>query len=239
MSVRLTKYLLLIIILLLLPIKGQYNDKDFGLSFSANYTTTARLYLNPNSIERLLREENIEIEDIYSYAFELRYRVTESILVGLGTEYVEKTAKLVNVIGFPSQLAGVEINEGFTLIPIEISGYYFIPFSTESLKFYMGGGLGVYFGSYIREFGSVDVETVSRDFSWGIHGRIGLDYMFADFFSLRGEMKFRDPDFKMESKYTSDSFIYQGNVITLPQQPFVTRVNIEGMTFSLSAVVYF
>ncbi|MDZ7766336.1 MAG: hypothetical protein U5K00_18250 [Melioribacteraceae bacterium] len=239
MYVRLAKYFLLIIILLLLPIKGQYNDKDFGLSFSANYTTTARLYLNPNAIERLLREENLEIEDIYSYAFEIRYRVSDSFLVGIGTEYVEKVAKLINVIGFPSQLAGIEINEGFTLIPVELSGYYFIPFSTESLKFYMGGGLGIYFGSYIREFGTLEVETVNQDFAWGIHGRIGMDYMFSDFFSLRGEMKFRDPDFNMENKYTSNSFVYQGNVINLPQEPFATRVNIEGMTFSLAAVVYF
>lgn len=238
MFVRLAKYSPLII-LLLLPLKGQYNDKDFGLSFSANYTTTARFYLNPNAIERLLREENIEIEDIYSYAFEIRYRVNESVMIGIGSEYVEKKAKFVDVIGFPSQLAGVEISEGFSLIPVEISGYYFLPFSTESLKFYMGGGMGVYFGSYIREFGSADVETVSRDFSWGIHGRIGLDYIFADFFSLRGEMKFRDPDFKMESKYTSESIVYQGKVINLPQEPFATRVNIEGMTFSLAAVIYF
>lgn len=233
------KYSFIALLSLLININAQYNDSKFGLSVSATYTPTGRFFLNPNSIQKVLREENVELIDIYSGAIELRYRINESLIVGLGTEYIEKKSKEMNVIGFPPQLAGVEVNEGFRLIPIEVSIYYFLPFSTESLKFFMGGGAGIYFGDYIREFAGVSLENVRREFSWGIHGRIGMDYVIADFFSVRGEMKFRDPDFKMESKYTKDSFEYKGVNRSLPTEPFVTKVNIDGMTFVIGVAFHF
>lgn len=233
------KYLLLAVLFLLINLNAQYNNDTFGLSLSATYTPTGRLFLNPNSIQKLLREENVELIDIYSGAIELRYRINESLIIGIGTEYIEKTSKEMNVIGFPSQLAGVEVEEGFRMVPIELSVYYFIPFSTESFKFFMGGGAGVYFGEYIREFADVSLENISREFSWGIHGRIGMDYLITDFFAVRGEMKFRDPDFKMESKYNKNSFEYKGTTRSLPTEPFATKVNIDGMTFVIGAVFHF
>lgn len=233
------KYFVLFFLVLSINVYSQYNDKKFGVSFSATYTPTGRFFLNPNSIQKLLREENVELIDIYSGAVELRYRFNESIIVGVGTEYIEKKSFEKNVIGFPSQLAGVEVEEGFKMIPVELSVYYFIPFSTESFKFFMGGGAGVYFGQYIRNFADVSLEHVSSEFSWGIHGRVGMDYLITDYFSVRGEMKFRDPDFKMESKYNKDSFEYDGQRRFLPTQPFTTKVNIDGMTFIIGAALHF
>ncbi len=234
-----SNYILLIILVFVLNLSAQYNENKFSVSLSATYTPTGRFFLNPNSVQKLLREENVELIDIYSGAVELRYRITESLIIGLGTEYIEKTSKEINVIGFPPQLAGVEVDEGFRMVPIELSVYYFIPFSTESFKFFMGGGAGVYIGEYIREFADVSLENVSREFSWGIHGRIGMDYLITDFLSVRGEMKFRDPEFKMESKYTKESFQYKGKTRSLPTEPFPTKVNIDGMTFVIGAVFHF
>lgn len=231
--------IVLLFFIFIINTPAQYSDNQFGLSLSWNYTTTARLFLNPNAIQKVIREENIEIEDIYSGAVELRYRLSESVMVGIGTEYIDKKSKFRNIVGSPPQLSGIEVSEGFKLIPIEISGYYFIPFSTESLKFYMGGGLGVYFGTYIRNFLDVGLETVDRQFSWGIHGRLGMDYMVTRFFSVRGEMKFRDPEFEITSKYNKERFIYQNNAISLPQEPFTTKVNIDGVTFAINAVLHF
>lgn len=233
------KYILLPAIFTSGFLHAQYSENQYGLFLSANYTTTARLFLNPNSIQKVIREENIEVEGVYSGAIELRYRFNDDIMIGLGTEYVEHTSELRNVIGFPPTLAGLDVQEGFKMIPIEISGYYFVPFSTEDFKFYMGGGLGIYFGTYIRKVGSAEVENVSSEFSWGIHGRLGMDYMITDYFSVRGEMKFRDPEFENESKFTESAISYRGTVINLPQQPFPTKVNIDGMTFALGAVLHF
>lgn len=233
------KYIFLFFVLVLTNIFGQYGDKKFGISISATYTPSARFFLNPNSIQKVLREENIELIDNYSGAIELRYRLNESMILGLGSEFIESVSKERNVIGFPPQLAGVEVEEGYRMIPIEFSLYYFIPFSTEDFKFFMGGGIGFYIGEYIRNFADVSLENISRDFSWGIHGRLGMDYMVTKYFSVRGEMKFRDPEFKMESKYNKEQFVYRGQVRSLPQEPFATKVNIDGMTFSIGAVYHF
>lgn len=233
------KYLPLLLCFFAIQTFSQYGEKQFSLSFSANYTTTARFFLNPNAIQKLLREENVELVDIYSGSIDCRYRISETVIIGLGTEYIEKVSKQRNVIGFPSQLAGVEVEEGFRMIPIELSVYYYIPFSTEDFKFFMGGGAGIYIGEYIRDFANVSLQNVSRDFSLGIHGRLGMEYMLADYFSVRGEMKFRDPDFRMESKYDKEFFTYEGSIRVLPQEAFPTRVNIDGMTFSIGAVLHF
>jgi len=233
------KYSILLLVIITTGIDAQYRDNKFGLSFSATYTPMGRFFLNPNSIQKLLREDNVELIDIYSGAIELRYRFNEAIIFGVGTEYIEKKSKERNVSGFPPQLSGIEVEEGFKMIPIEVSIYYFVPFSTESFKFFMGGGVGVYLGEYIRNFADVGLENVSRDFSWGIHGRIGMDYIVTDYFSVRGEMKFRDPDFKMESKYNKDSFEYNGVKRSLPTDSFTTKVNIDGMNFIIGAVFHF
>ena len=234
-----TTYLTVLFLFISINLFSQYRDNKFGFSLSATYTPNGRFFLDPNSTQKVLREENVELIDIYSGAIELRYRFNESIIFGIGGEYIEKRSKEKNVIGFPSQLAGVEVEEGFKMIPVEVSVYYFVPFSTESFKFFMGGGIGVYFGEYIRDFADVSLEHVSREFSWGIHGRIGMDYVVTNYFSVRGEMKFRDPDFKMESKYNKESFEYNGTTRSLPTEPFTTKVNIDGMTFIIGAVFHF
>lgn len=232
------KYIGLLFFTSLLLVNAQYSDNQFGISASANYTTSARLFLNPNAIQRAIREINTELVDVYSGSIELRYRLNESIIFGIGSEYIEKVSKERNIIGFPPQFAGIEVEEGFKMIPVEVSVYYHLPFSTESFKFFMGGGLGIYFGEYIRNVNVVSVETVNREFSWGIHGRIGMDYLITDFFSVRGEMKFRDPEFEMENKYTKESFVYRNQVIDLPEEAFTTKVNIDGMTFSIGIVLH-
>ncbi|MCZ7602010.1 MAG: hypothetical protein QY331_13090 [Melioribacteraceae bacterium] len=239
MEYKLFKNLPVILILFTTTLFAQYNGNDFGIYLAANYTTSARFFLNPDATQKLIREDNVELVDNYSGSIEFRYRLTESIIIGLGTEYIEKVSKERNVIGFHPQLAGVEVEEGYRMIPVEASIYYFIPFSTDDLKFYMGGGLGIYFGEYIRDFANVSLENTGRDFAWGIHGRMGMDYMVTNYFSVRGEMKFRDPDFRMESKYNKEFFVFRGEARSLPQEPFPTKVNIDGMTFAIGLVFHF
>lgn len=231
--------IILFVLICYIPVNSQWYDNKYGLYISANYTTESRIFLSPNASEEILREINFPVSDIYSYAVELRYRVSKSVIIGLGTEFIQKVSKERDMFGFPSQLAGMEIEEGFRMIPVEGSLYYFLPFSTERFKFFMGGGLGIYFGEHIRKFADIDVRNTDREFAWGIHGRIGMDYALTRFFSLRAEMKFRDPEFEMQSEYSKDSFIHEGQQINLPSNSFPSKVNIIGMTFSLGTVIHF
>jgi hypothetical protein len=133
----------------------------------------------------------------------------------------------------------INIEEGFDLIPIELSLYYQLPFSTESFKFLMGGGGGYYIAEHIRKFGDVSVKNVEREAAFGIHVSISMEYLLRENIGLRTEMKFRDPQNSLTSKYTKEEVNYPDGTIRLPQDHFSSKINVDGVTFILGAALYF
>jgi hypothetical protein len=103
----------------------------------------------------------------------------------------------------------------------------------------MGGGAGYYIGSHIRKFGDADVSNAERKTAYGIHVSISMDYLIKDFISVRSEMKFRDPQFTVKSKYNKKEVNYDGYVIRLAQETFDSKINLDGVTFILGLVFHF
>jgi hypothetical protein len=235
------KFLLLFLLFPLIEIFPQYDGNNFSLGVNAVYTTTARLYLSPNSSDPTIRNNYFPMEDIINPAFEIRYRLTEKIIIGFGSEYMEKTKRGRNLTVFTQggQTQTIEVDDGFRLIPFELTVYYLIPFSTEDFKFLMGGGGGYYFGEHVRNFGDANVKNESRKSAYGIHVLVGMDYMLRDNISLRFEMKFRDPQFNITSKYSSLKVNYRGRIVTVPQETFPSKINVDGVTFLLGAAFHF
>ena len=226
--------------LLQVEIPAQENYKNFSLSLNYNYTTTARIFLNPNSPEEILRNNAFYMEDIYSPSADLRYRLTEDLLIGLNVEYIRKvqTGPNLTVLGTEGTQT-IDVEDGFKVIPFELSVYYLLPFSTEKFKFMMGGGLAYYYGEQLRKFGNEEVSNLSRDFAYGIQAMVSSDYMITRFLSLRGEMKFRDPEFEVTSKYKYKRVNYYGSTIVLAQDTFQSKINIDGVTFTLGMAFHF
>lgn len=232
--------ILFTIILLTASVLAQFNNYRFGFSISYNYSTSARLYPYPNSANQIFRDENIQLDGFYSISTEFLYRINKSLIIAAGTEYIKHTNDLrVFTISDNSGVYRLTAKEGFELIPFDLSVYYFLPFSTDSFKFFMGGGIAFYYANHVREFADVKAENISRDFSYGIQAAIGMDYMILDFLSARLKMKFRDPDFKLESKYNKDSVIIEGKEYQLPLYNFDSRFNLDGVAFSLGLVFHF
>ncbi len=172
------RYSIILLLLVSSYAEAQFGDKHFSIGVNGVYTTTARVYLNPNSSDPVLRNNAFEISDIFNPAVDLRYRITDDIILGIGTEYMKSTASGPNLTAFfGNSTVTIDVNDGFLLIPLEVSGYYILPFSTEKFKFLMGGGAGYYYGEHIREFGDASVSTVSRDFAYGIQVSVSMDYM--------------------------------------------------------------
>ena len=231
-----TIYYIIIVSLLAITTSAQYNGKPFGVSATYSYTSTAQVFLNPNSASEVTRNISNEIEDIKSYGAEIRYRVSDPLIVGLGFELMEGTFRGVNI---SAGGLGIETEDGYKMIPIEATAYYLLPFSTEVFKFYMSGGIGIYFGEYIRNFADVSVNNVESETAYGLHVGVGLDYMIEDFISLRGEMKFRDPEFDLTSSYDKTQFQIDGRTITIANPTFDTKVNVDGVTFTAGLVFHF
>lgn len=212
--------------------KAQYGDNEFSISLSLNYTTTSKLYLSPYAADPVVRAEYTELDDIYHYGLELRYKISEPLIVGLNVEYYEKKGAVTEVIGIRGLSSfPLDAEDGYTLIPIELSAYYLLPFSSDNFKFFMGGGIGIYFGNHLRNVRGIEVSNESRVFSYGIHVNIGMEYLINNFLSINGGMKFRDPEFELKSRYNEVVLIDEGDEILLRDENFDSKVNIDGITF--------
>ncbi|MBL1213181.1 MAG: hypothetical protein HND52_07490 [Ignavibacteriae bacterium] len=239
MKLKLFTYSVAAIIALYNTSFSQYNGNNFAVSFSYRYTTTSKIFLEPNSPDPFLSRTNTPLEDLFSYSGEIRYRLIESMIIGLNVESIKRTES-VDIRFFGFQLnEKVNAEDGFRVIPIECTIYYHLPFSTDYWKFYMGGGFGYYWGDYIRNFQGISVSNQERDFAYGIQVAIGMDYMINEFSSVKFEMRFRDPEIEMTSKYSADSFTVNGRTIRIRRDTFISKINIDGATFSLGAAIHF
>ena len=232
--------LIVILILSSSTIFAQYNGSKFSVGINTLYTTTSKVFLFPNSSDEILRNKSNDIDKIFNYGIEIRYRFSDDIIFGFNAEYMKATETGTTITGFfGNSTVAVNAEDGFELIPLELSLYYVLPFSTDKFKFLMGGGGAVYIGNHIRKVGSVEVNNLSRDFSYGIHVSISMEYLVLSNFSFQLGLKFRDPDFRLKSQYTSNSVNLGGRLITFPQQNFDSRINVDGVTFTLGAYFNF
>lgn len=210
----------------------QIEKSQYAISLNGNYTTTSRLYLQPNSSDILLRNSYESLDDIYNYSIEIRYRFSESIILAAGSEIIQK--KFVNN---SYNLAGIKaiLTDGYRMIPIELTIYYEMPFSSDRIKIFMGGGGGFYFGNHIREVGDVSVKSSTAKAAFGIHVTAGVEYFLNEKFSVRGQMRFRDPEINFANEYDKTTVNINGRSILLPSSSFYSKVNVDGVTFTLGA----
>ena len=217
---------------------AQFSTGKIGIAVDAVYTTSAEIFLNPNSSNSEVRNKSFTLENIWNPGLDLRYRFSNEFILGLNIEYVRKTANAPNLTAFiGSQVFVFEVEDGLSVIPIELTAHYHFPFSTEDFKFMMGGGLGYYIGEFVRKFQDVDLEITQRKFALGLHVSASIDYIIIENLSARFEMKFRNPQYTVTSKYSKTEVMYQGNAIQLPENAFDTKVDIDGLTFILGLVI--
>lgn len=230
----------LLTVLLSIPVSSQYNGYNFSFSSGVVYTTEAEIFLNPGSVDPIVRNRSFEIQDVINPSLELRYRISEPLIIGLSAEFMSVTqmGRNLAVLEGNNEIR-LETEDGFKLLPLEASIFYQMPFSTESFKFLMGGGAGVYIGEFTRIFGDTEISTLERQTAFGIQVSISAEYLPIERFGLRLEMKFRDPEFKSKSKYDKDVVNYKGDQITILRDTFDTKVNVNGVTFLLAAAFYF
>lgn len=232
---------LLILILLFCSIAqsiAQHNGKNLSVSLGVDYTTSAQIFLNPNSSDIVLRNKSFEIEHLTSPILDIRYRLTDDIILGLSSEYISKSKKGRNFSALEgSQVVELLVEDGIEFIPIELSVYYQMPFSTEDFKFNMGAGGGYYVGKQTRIFGDTEIEKLYSEDNFSILVSIGMEYLFLKNLSFRFDMKFRDPELKLKNRYLKDQVLYEGNIINLSNDEFYSKINLNGISFLFGLVL--
>lgn len=223
-----------------IPALCQYNGNDISIGVYGFYTTSASVFLNPNASDIVVRNGSFQIEDIWNPGVDIRFRVSEPLILGLNIEYIRITRSAPNLNVFlGGSVVTLLVDDGFKLIPVELTAYYLLPFSTEGFKFLMGGGLAYYNGEFIREIGKAEVKNIKKEAAFGIHVSISMDYVPINYVALRFQMKFRDPQFTVSSQYEQQEIEYEGNIIILPEGSFNTKINLDGLTFMLGVAFQF
>ena len=225
------------VLCVVLSASSHAQDRVFTISAKVNYTTGSRLFPNPNSPNPIERGEYVPIENFFGYGIDLKYLFPESNLaLGFSAEYI-RVVKPQEIRLSPSR--SIPAEDGYRVIPLELTAYFFIPISGPTFRVFMGGGGGAYIGRRFYRIADVEAGSVAEGHGFGIHVLGGVAYQFNDWFSLTGEMKFRDVQFTSTNAFPVPRVVYNGIVVNVQQSPFESSVRTDGIVFQLGAAVSF
>jgi opacity protein-like surface antigen len=212
-------------------------EANFSILLKGNLTTRTELFPNPDAADPLVRSQSIDLVDFTGTAIELRYHFHGSgLALAISVEYQRAIESLPLVVSFNRQ---VPAEDGYVAIPVELTGYFTIPASTEAFKIYMGGGVGAYFGRRHYSIAGVEAGTTEARPGFGIHVLGGLAYCFNPWLSVSGEMKFRDLQFRTVNAFPVSQIPYGNAVVSVSRDPFESSVQTDGIIFQIGAAVSF
>ena len=131
-----TSIIIIFNFLFYIPVLCQYNGNDISIGVYGFYTTSASVFLNPNASDIVVRNESFQIEDIWNPGADIRFRVSEPLILGLNIEYIRTTKSAPNLNVFlGGSVIPLRVDDGFKLIPVELSAYYFAQNNKRFLMF--------------------------------------------------------------------------------------------------------
>lgn len=212
----------------------------YSVGFSGVLTTSSKLFRHPNDADIVTRSEYLPLNAIFGMAIDLRRSIESLRLqIGLSVEFLQKSDVRLEEVSGSNGSTLIPISDGFTAVPVELSGYFVIPIGSEKARLYMGGGGGVYFGSRDYRYAGISAEAVDRKTGYGIHVLSGFEYFIKQSVSLRTELKFRDVQFETVNAFRQPSANYRGVSVNLDPAPFPSRINVDGMILSLGLAYSF
>jgi opacity protein-like surface antigen len=208
--------------------------ENISVAAKGSYTTSMRFLYNVDRNDIFINDKYFS----YNFGYGLDVRMlafSDDILIGVNIEKIKTLGQTTMVYenGFSHN---IPVTEGFVVYPLELSGYFVIPFSSEDARVYLGGGVGWYFGERIYSIASAKAATINSPSGFGIHVLTGADVRITSKIAVRGELKFRDPQFDSVNRFEESSTTYNGLKIPLDPSSSTTRVNLNGITYGLGLV---
>jgi hypothetical protein len=212
---------------------GRAQERTFSVLVKGNLTTMGQLYPNPGATDPVARAESYGFADFFGYGFEVQYHIVGTNLsVGASADVIRDRQSRAIIVGAQRV---IPVEDGFRVIPVELTGYFRIPITEGSFGVYMGGGVGVYFGERRYSLAGLDAPVVSSTAGYGIHVLGGVEYRFTGHLSLSTELKFRDAHFESTNTFTRLQVRYGDTVVNLPQKPFLSSIHTDGMVVQFGA----
>ncbi len=220
-------------------------NRPFSVELRGSYTTTSKIFFNADAVSEFERNRFFSVDNIFGLGVDVRRDIAYNLKLGFSIEYISASSPFTEgedkqtVLDQTGQDLQLQLDDGYQLIPVELSGYFVIPFSGDRVKVYMGGGVGFYLGERKLKGAGITTRTVEKDTGFGIQVMTGVDYFLTPMIGLRGELKFRDPQVESTNRFPDEPVEYRGRSILIDQRPFRSKINIDGITFNLGIVLQF
>ncbi len=206
-------------------------EQPWMVILKGTVTTSSQLFPNPNSSDPAARAQSYELNAAFGYGAELRYFIPDAhVALGLSAEYLQATLDHPIVTANTGEV--IPVSDGYTVVPVEFTGYFLIPFSGPTFGVYMGGGAGIYLGRREYSVGTVASTPGSVSAGAGIHVLAGVSYHPFPRLSFLGEMKFRDLQFNTSNSFPGTHVIYQGVAVPVTAANEAS-VHTDGVIFQL------
>ncbi|MEX0601724.1 MAG: hypothetical protein WD295_00185 [Bacteroidota bacterium] len=217
---------------------AQAQEWKFTLIPRGSYTTTSKLYFNPDAQSPDIRSQHAELTGVFGGGLEVRVQNRENaFFLALAIEYLTTTDRRSQLVAFTDPPRTLPVEEGYSLLPIELSGNMYIPLGTNTVRVGMGGGVGAYFGHRILSVAGVSADAVNKRVGLGIHVRTTVEYQVRSGVYLMGEMRFRDPEVETFNRFGQESVFHNGTEVRFPADDIKARVNVHGMSFGLGLLI--
>jgi len=210
--------------------------ENISVAAKGSYTTSTRFLYNVDRPDVFIDDKYFS----YNFGFGLDVRMlafSDDILIGINVEKIKTLEQTTETVYGNGLSYDIPVTEGFVVYPIELSGYFVIPFSSDDARVYLGGGIGWYFGERIYSIAGAHAATLNSPSGFGIHVLTGADVRITSTIAVRGELKFRDPQFDSVNQFKETSTTYNGLKVLLDPATSTTRVNLNGITYGLGLVV--
>ena len=220
------------------PAVGQSHEWTLTLVGRGNFTTTSRIYPNPDAASTELRAINTPFNSVLNGGLEVRAKWRDdSFFFYFSTEYFSESSTELKLDGSLSPPRRVPVEDGYRVIPFELGMQVYVPVGSRSWKLSMGGGAGAYYAERILQVAGVRAAPVGNRLGYGIHVSIHAEYNILPGISAIVMVKFRDPEIDVNNKFESPTTVFNSDVLTLPSGDIHSRVNVDGMTLGFGIVV--
>lgn len=196
-------------------------DSPFSIFPFGSYTTSSKLFHHSSDPDPTLRNTFIPVDNIFSGGIEvIKSFPAIQFHLGLSAEYI---SRLTTTTELNNQSIPVSIRNGYYAIPIELTGYFFLPLDLDRVRIFIGGGGGIYFGGRVYSYNGISSIIVQQRPGAGVHVVSGVDVALRHGIVFRSSVKFRDINFQSVNRWAEN----------LATNVLHSRVNIDGMVVTL------
>lgn len=213
-------------------------DNSVLILAKASFTTNTRIFYNTNIPSPFADMTNVSSN--FGYGAEIRVCTPwERWFVGLAIERIKGSREDPMLYNSPFGQMLVNRTDGYELMPIEVSGYYSVPISSNTFVFYLGGGIGYYSGKRNYSLAGIQSRSTGMNSTLGIHVSTGLRWMITPWLGIDGHLRFRDPQISAVNVFDQPWVVIDRVRVPLSQEPSHTQINLNGINYSAGLAIVF